>query len=232
MNTFDITGEVPIQTLIKDFFTFLGLREVTIEQLLQRRIDKIRDLSPGEYISYIHSMTMVDFSVWIKGCFYPLFIDVKDKRQFIPENWGLQQDEKNDWVVFDETAVKKILNIGFTSFIIVQDIDPKVLYLFNSQSIGLSYKKWVLREDMGSGHHKYKLLLPVSESEKHTNLGEVILSMINWVNYRAYELSHSGSQHTWYNSRLEKCFVNRQQRTEKHKITDIVQSNSRIITNK
>lgn len=224
MDDFEITGETPAQQLMVQLFNSLNLTRVSTEKILQRRIDGLRDLSIGEYLSYVHSMVMVDFSFWIKGCSYPIHIDVKDKRQFVPENWDIQQDEKNDWAILDETSIKKILNIGFTSFVVIQDIPNKVVYLWNSQSLGLSLRKWALREDTGGGIRKYKLLYHTSGAEKHTNLGSLILSMIRWVNSQAYELSHSGASHTWFNPKVENCVINRQQRTPQHKATDLIQS--------
>ncbi len=232
MDILEITGKIPSQQLFMRLFIDLGLTEVSIEKLLQRRIDKLKDLYPGEFISHIYSMTMVDFSFWVKGCSYPIHLDVKDKRQFVPENWGLPASEKDDWAVFDETSVKKILNIGFTSFAVIQDLNLKTIYVWNSQLIGLSHKRWAIREDIGGGFRKYKLLYPVSEAEKYTNLGDMIVFMVEWVNHKAYELSNSSYRHTWFNPKWEKCVVNRQQRTPQHRITDLLQSNLTSITSK
>lgn len=219
-------GSKPIQPLMIDCFSLIGLREVSVEDLTQRRMDGyFLNVKEGEYLSLIHSMIAMDFILWIPGCKYPIYIDVKDKLTFVPENWGISSTEKNDWVIFDETSVKKILNIGFCSFGVVQDMVQKRIYVWNSQVIGLSYRKWAMREDMGNGIHKYKLLYPILNAEEHSDLGSMILSMVDWVNTQAFKLSCSGPQHTWFNPKFDKCVVNRQQRTSEHKVTDLHQAN-------
>jgi len=212
-------GNSPCQTLIEQFFEGISLRRLDYGEARRRRLGGLPIIQEGEYLSYTNSMTDIDYRVSLPTCNHLIGIDTKDKKIFIPKNWGIPEKEKHDWFIFDETSVKKILNIGCTSFMVLNDFDTKSLYLWSSQSIGLSHRRWAMRTTDNT-LRKYKLLYHVSGCEVYDTWEDLTDRMIQWVNTEAYDTSHSGSSHTWYRDVVD-LSINTQHRSDFHRVRDL-----------
>lgn len=220
-------GQEPCQTLMEYAFLAFKLQRITPEEARDRRYKREAILRCGEWISYTDSMSEMDYRVWFPQALHSVSIDAKDKRIFIPQNWGLPDDQRDDWFVMDETAVKKMANAGFRGFIVFNDYDTKKLYLWNSQAIALGHRAWAMRT-CNEVERKYKLLYYVSSAMIFDRWEFLFSQIVDWVNRLAKDWSVSGSRHTWYNPDMVQLRVNTQYRTEEHRAGDLARQGGGI----
>lgn len=213
-------GILPCQTLIEEAFLAYGLHPISPDLMLDRKLDGQKLIRAGEFASYITSMDDMDYRVYFPQSLVVISVDVKDKALFVPKNWGLPNEEHDDWFVVDETASKKLANEGRRGFILFHDYNTEQLYCWSSQAMALGYKKWAVRIHAGETK-KYKLLYHVSSAEAFTDWLLVFEWMISWVNSTAKELAGSGSRVTWYNHKMRDIIFNLQVRTEAHRQRDL-----------
>lgn len=176
----------PCQTQIEQALSDTGMNKVTGAIYRSRKDKGLQTFNCGEYLSWTKAHDKFDYKIWFPDCDFPALADCKDKKLFRPENWGIPEDEVHDWVVFDETAVKKMLNGGFTHFFVVFDYQMERLLLWTSQHIGLGYRSWHVRL-VNHTQRKYKVMFPVSsawiETEGHgkEDWHSILNGMSRWI---------------------------------------------------
>jgi hypothetical protein len=176
-------GNQPCQTIIEHYFNV---------DLQLKRHDPLRDgftLKTGSYLSLVDSMVSFDYLAKFQGLHKVINIDAKDIRDFNPSNWDTPEREIDDWFIFDETAVRKMLNGGKNCFFLVNDYRTNRLVIWTSQAIGLGKRRWA-RRGLDGYQYKWKLLYNITSSSFWSHsIDHAFNFMVEWVNHKAVELA-------------------------------------------
>lgn len=180
-----VVGEYPCQSILEAGLQTAGFRRITGADLTRRKERGTLLFRPDEWMSFTESMDLFDYKVWLPGTKVPVYIDCKDKRQFVPANWGVPEKEKDHWQAFDETAVRKQVNGGLNYFFLFHDYNTRLLFVWTTQDMALGHRRWAVRQ-VNQTVRKWKLLYHVDSCSYRTpHVAEALAFMADWVRNQA-----------------------------------------------